>query len=224
MRAFLTLSCVSLFSDSSHHDVCVCTCAYSAYVCVLGRVYAAYSLHRGAGGGYAGATEPQRQLTAPHPPPPHHPSGPLLLAWLAALEQGDTPQALPFTLLTQHTHTHTQTNSNSEDSLHPPPPCSGPIDTALRLSSDQSFGGAVLPEENPIQRSLSEQLILSVCQCVCARMCARPCTYVRSDVRPYVLVFVNDSASVRETEGTEEAKEKCVFRMIGRMFGRMRDV
>ncbi|TNN87633.1 hypothetical protein EYF80_001980 [Liparis tanakae] len=36
-----------------------------------------------------------------------------------------------------------------------PHPRSGPIDTALRLSSDQSFGGAALPEENPIQHSLS---------------------------------------------------------------------
>lgn len=37
---------------------------------------------------------------------------------------------------------------------HPTPPsCSWPIDTALLLSSDQSWRGAVLPEENPIQNA-----------------------------------------------------------------------
>lgn len=124
--------------------LCVCVCAH---VCVFGCVYVLYILHWGARGlrwshGTTATTH------CPRPP------GPLALC--------SSPGWQPCIRATHHRlcpsplhPTHTQTNSNSQDSLHPPPPCSGPIDTALRLSSDQSFGGAVLPEENPIQHSLS---------------------------------------------------------------------
>lgn len=120
--------------------VCVCICVHTCL-----RVCTCCTFSTEGPGGYAGATGPPRHLTAPLPHSPPYPSGLLLLAWLAALHQADTHRhrLCPPTNPCQNTHTTRFTT-----------PHSGPIDTALRLSSDQSFGGAVLPEENPIQHSL----------------------------------------------------------------------
>lgn len=110
-------------------------------------------------GGYSRATRPQQRLAGQ---PIHNP-----LPWPFAPRLTGNPAS----------GTHTT------GTLHHPLPCSGPIDTARLLSSDQSFRGAVLPEENPIQRSLSGL-------CVCAyihshNVCLHRCVHV----------FMNENAS-----------------------------
>lgn len=132
--------------NSSRLALALCVCVYlCAYV--FARVYVLYILHRGA----RGLRWSHRATATSHCPPssqspvPLWPFAPRLAGSPASGRHTQTQALPPHQPLPEHTHTHTTRFTT---------PRSGPIDTALRLSSDQSFGGAVLPEENPIQHSL----------------------------------------------------------------------
>ena len=190
----LTRGHVVSFSDSSHQQQqsgagIVCACMRVS-VCVR----AVHSPLRGQGV----TMEPRGHSDNPLPPPPlsQPPPSPLLALW-------SSPGWQPCIRQTHHrlcppTNTHTHTHTQNTRSNSTPPPRSGPIDTALRLSSDQSFGGAALPEENPIQHSLSGWLILRVCVNVCVCVCVCVCVRVRMCVHVCVNWCMSICTCVRE--------------------------
>lgn len=109
--SFLSLTCSNVvsFSDISHQQQQTGAGVVCVFVCMC------CTLSTEGSEGYGRATGPQRQLTAllSQSTPPPIPSGLLLLAWLAALQQADTPQALP---------PHQPLPVDIHTELAPPPP------------------------------------------------------------------------------------------------------